>query len=292
MVKKISTALLIILFPLAGIAQIWNISVMSFNIRYNNPEDGIYSWPSRRPLVSEMLKEQTPDIIGFQEVLKDQINDLSAMLKPFAWAGVGRDDGKSAGEFAPIFYNPVRFTLKNSGTFWLSETPEVPGSKSWDAACTRIVTWVKLKDSESGKIIFVFNTHFDHKSLPARNESARLLLSAIDQVAGKHWVVVTGDFNDTRDSEMYRILTTTPPGAALLNTSRISRNEPRGPDYTFVGFPFDPKPGNTIDFIFMKNSTGVVVKDHSVVTYHQDDDKYPSDHLPVMAIFEIKKTRK
>lgn len=279
------------ILPVSVSAQVWNIPVMSYNIRYNNPEDGIYSWASRKTMVEAMLKMQTPGIVGFQEVLKGQVNDLAIILKPFAWVGVGRDDGKDAGEFAPIFYDPVRFTLKNSGTFWLSETPEVPGSKSWNAACPRIVTWAKLRDTESGKILFVFNTHFDHISEKARNESALLLLSAIGQIAGKHWVIVTGDFNGTRISEMYRILTSTPPDKALLNTARISRDEPQGPDYTFIGFPFAPEPGNTIDFIFSRSGKGVVVKEHAVVTYNTGG-KYPSDHLPVQTTFEIKKIRK
>lgn len=283
--------ILMLLLPCASFAQMWDLTVMTFNIRYDNPQDGDYSWENRKPMVADMLHDQKPDIIGFQEVLKSQVADLAQMLKPYKWAGVGRDDGKDAGEFAPVFYDPLRFDLRKSGTFWLSETPEIPGSRSWNSACTRIVTWVELKDGESGKILFVFNTHFDHMSVEARNESARLLISAIDQLAGKHWVIVTGDFNDTRCSEMYHLLTSTPPENALFNTQRISKSEPSGPDYTFVGFPFNPEPGNTIDFIFSRGGKGVVVKDHWVITYHVED-QYPSDHLPVQATFEISKIRK
>lgn len=283
--------LLLFLLPFISMAQTWDLSVMSFNIRYANPQDGIYSWENRKPLVQDMLQDQKPDIIGFQEVLKSQVEELAQMMKPYAWVGVGRDDGKEAGEFAPIFYDPLRFTLHRSGTFWLSETPEIPGSRSWNSACTRIVTWVELKDGESGRKFFVFNTHFDHMSVEARNESAQLLLSAIDQLAGKHWVIVTGDFNDTQKSEMYHLLTSTHTKYPLFNTARISKGAPRGPDYTFVGFPFQPKDGNTIDFIFSRGGKGVTVKKHLVITYHVED-KYPSDHLPVQAYFEISKIKK
>ncbi len=280
-----------LLLPFTAKTQKWDLAVMTFNIRLNNPDDGIYAWPLRKPIVAEMLNETKPDVIGCQEVLKDQLTDLTRLLKTYASVGVGREDGKEAGEFSPIFYNVLRFKLKDSGTFWLSETPEVPGSKSWNTACTRIVTWAKLKDSFSGKTLFFFNTHFDHMSVLARNESARLLLSAIQQIAGKHKVIVTGDFNDTRRSEMYDILTGSATAKPLMNTERISRNEPAGPDYTFIGFPFQPEPANTIDFIFCQNLSGIVVKSHQVITFNLNG-KYPSDHLPVLTRFEILQTKK
>ncbi|MCX6249112.1 MAG: endonuclease/exonuclease/phosphatase family protein [Bacteroidetes bacterium] len=258
--------------------------VMTFNIRYDNPVDGEYGWKRRLPLVKEVMQQEQPDIIGLQEVLNNQAEDLQKVLPGYKWSGVGRDDGKEKGEYAPIFFRSSRFEMKEGSTFWLSEIPEVPGSRSWNAACTRIVTWVKLNDKKSKHVFFVFNTHFDHASQSAREQSAKLLLLKITEIAGTSAVILTGDFNDTLNSIPVRTLTSGP--AALENTLNLSSSSPEGPDYSFAGFPFHPEKGDVIDFIFLRNKGGITVTRHSIITFHKED-KYPSDHLPVCVELEF-----
>ena len=284
--RKTFVTLCLFLFPLFIFSQTLNLKVMTFNIRYNNPSDGPYAWEVRKPMVINVIQKENPEIFCCQEVLYDQLSDLTKVFPGYEWYGVGRDDGNRAGEFAPLFWNIDRFNLKAKGTFWLSETPNTPGTKSWDAACNRIVSWVKLKDRLFKKNIYIFNTHFDHQSKQARSESASLLLSAIQQIAGEEWVIVCGDFNDTEGSPMYRILTGSAMNITLINTARICRQEPAGPDYTFIGFPFKPEKGNTIDFIFTRNNKSATVTVHRVIT-DNIDGRYPSDHLPVIVNFEL-----
>jgi endonuclease/exonuclease/phosphatase family metal-dependent hydrolase len=290
--RHLRVILLAFLLPmLAGAQKPLTLKVMTFNIRYDNPRDGLYSWAVRRPMVNAVIRNDNPEIIGFQEVLFSQLKELETMLPDYAHCGVGRDDGKQAGEFAPVFYRADRFKKKDEGTFWLSETPNEAGTRSWGAACNRIVTWVKLYDTRFKRKLFIFNTHFDHVSDEARVKSAELLLQAIRQLAKDEWVIVTGDFNDREGSPMYRMLTGTTFGLSLYNTSRISRAEPEGPSYTFVGFPFKPEEGYTIDFIFTRNNYAATVIRHAVITLHEGD-LYPSDHLPVLAEFELKPKKK
>jgi endonuclease/exonuclease/phosphatase family metal-dependent hydrolase len=259
------------------------LKVMTFNIRYDNPDDGQYSWNERKEMVFTVILMNRPDIIGFQEVLKGQLDDLKKNISGYIAFGAGRDDGREAGEYAAVFFDSSRFVLLQGSDFWLSETPDVPGTRSWGAACNRIVTWVRLSDRESQRNFFVFNTHFDHVSSLAREQSARLLLERIHGICGNEPVFVTGDFNDTREGKPYHLMVS---GNELLNAGDVSRSPGEGPDYTFIGFPFNPSPGNTIDFIFLKNDTTIRVTRHRVITYNREN-RYPSDHLPVIAEFEL-----
>jgi endonuclease/exonuclease/phosphatase family metal-dependent hydrolase len=281
--KKITILSLFLLFT--GIMQVFpaSLKVMTFNIRYDNPDDGIYSWDNRKPMVFTVLKQESPDIIGFQEVLKSQLDDIAGAFPGYEWSGVGRDDGKELGEYSVIFYKKERFEKTGGSTFWLSETPEIPGSRSWNAACNRIVTWVKLKDKKSGSVFFVFNTHFDHASEQARQESAKLFLDRIKAISGDAIAVITGDFNDTAGSIPYSILTR---GPDRLLDSGVWAGAKSGPGYSFIGFPFKPEPGNLIDFIFTRNLEPALIRSHTVLSYNKHG-KYPSDHLPVQAILEI-----
>jgi endonuclease/exonuclease/phosphatase family metal-dependent hydrolase len=284
-VEKVFLILVILCLGTFGaFAQQDDFRVMTFNIRYDNPDDGEYSWKNRKTLVKEVLDLNKPQIIGFQEALKNQVSDLQSILKGYNHSGVGRDDGKDAGEFSVIFYDTLRYTFKEGSTFWLSETPEIPGSVSWNSACTRIVTWVKLIDRTSKMTICVFNTHFDHVSELARVESARLLLKRMKLIAGSNPVILTGDFNATDTTAACKILTD-PRSVFPMNDSRtMSGKEASGPSCSYVGFPFHPKDGELIDFIFVSANSGLKVKKTNVITFHRKD-KYPSDHLPVMAIF-------
>ena len=255
-----------------------SIAVLSFNIRYNNPKDGTNAWPHRKDKVAGLIRFHKVEIVGLQEVLIDQRDELINLLPEFACLGVGRTDGKEEGEFAPIMYLKERFNLLDDGTIWLSETPSIP-SKGWDAALNRIVTWGKFEDNKTGEIFFFFNTHFDHRGKTARKESARLLLNEIQNIALESPVVVTGDFNFESGDIPYEVLTETPGSTVLYDAQYLSEQAHYGPVSTYGGgFDEACKTGKKIDYIFTKNQ--VNVKRHGVLT-----DSWagicPSDHMPV-----------
>ena len=253
---------------------------MSFNIRYDNPRDGINSWDNRKDLIFPFLKEHKPDIIGFQEVLKNQYEQLQYELDDYNFVGAGREDGNSEGEFVPIFYLKEKYELLASSHFWLSENPEIIGSKSWGAALPRIVTWLQLKDQQNGYIFYVFNTHFSHVSSYARNKSALLLLNKIKTIAGEAPVILTGDFNAQPSEQMYTTLTENWTGYYPMWDSRnLSVPKANVNFQTFNGF----KPETTdivIDHIFVNGFFDV-----SAFTTFQirKEDMFISDHYPLMA---------
>jgi len=258
-----------------------SINVMSFNIRYNNPADGENAWPNRKDIAASMIRFHGADIAGLQEALKGQIDDLTELLPEYAWYGVGRDDGVEAGEFMVILYRKNRFELLEKSTFWLSQTPDSV-SMGWDAACYRTVTWCKFKDITTGKIFFHFNTHFDHRGIQARIESARLLLKKVEEIAGGYPVVITGDFNSVNTSEPYLILTGAENGnenEIFIDARLISKQEHHGPTGTMTGFT-SIRPGRQIDYIFIKNKVQVLM--HGFLS-DNFDGRFPSDHLPVLA---------
>ena len=264
------------------------IRVMSFNIRYDEPRDGENAWPNRKNLVGSLIRFHDVDLIGVQEALKRQLDDLSKLLPDFSWTGVGRADGKEEGEYSAILYRKSRFKLLESSTFWLSETPNVP-SKGWDAAYPRIVTWAKFSDLQTGKIFFHFNTHFDHRAVKAREESARLLLHRINEIARRTPVVVTGDFNFTEDSYGYEILTSKSvesknPRSSLRDARYLSQHGHYGPTSTFNEFKA-LVPKRKIDYVFVKGNIRVLQHGALSDTW---DGRFPSDHLPVLAevVFE------
>ncbi|MFH1941091.1 MAG: endonuclease/exonuclease/phosphatase family protein [bacterium] len=264
-----------------------SIRVMSFNIRYDNPDDGDNRWENRKEMVASTLRFHGVDIAGLQEALHGQVADLETLLPQYAWFGVGRDDGKEAGEYSPIFYLKNRFSLLESSTFWLSETPDTPGSRGWDAACNRIVTWGKFEDKNTRDIFYVFNTHFDHRGETAGVQSAKLLLNRIDAIAETHPVILTGDFNAATSDSAYTILTrasNTIPGVSDAVT--LSESGHYGSTHTFNGFGEEMEPGHRIDFIFVRN-VGVVL--HHGVIAEKSDGRFASDHYPVIAEIRIEK---
>jgi endonuclease/exonuclease/phosphatase family metal-dependent hydrolase len=180
------------------------LRVMSFNIRYDTPSDGANGWPNRKDWVASLIRFHEADAIGVQEALARQLTDLDARLPGFARVGVGRADGKAAGEFSAIFYRTDRLELIDSGTFWLSQTPEVAGSKGWDTAIERIATWARFRDRQSGCRFVHLNTHFDHMGEEARRESARLIRRRLVTLSGGLPYVVTGDLNAAPTSVPYR----------------------------------------------------------------------------------------
>jgi len=257
---------------------------MTFNIRYDEPRDKENAWPNRKELVASMIRFHQADLVGVQEALERQMGDLEKLLPDYAWVGVGRDDGKTGGEFSAIMYRKARFSRFESSTFWLSETPGVP-SKGWDAAYPRVVTWVKIKDTTTGKLLFHFNTHFDHRGVHAREESARLLLKRISAIAGQLPVVVTGDFNFNESSIGYQILTGKTlekeigSQSSLRDARYLSQHGHHGPTSTFNEFKA-LIPEMKIDYVLVKGTVRVLQHGALSDTWN---GRYPSDHLPVLA---------
>lgn len=256
------------------------LRVMTFNIRYDNPEDGEDGWANRKARVASMVRFHGADAVGLQEALRNQIADLEAALPQFGWFGTGRSAARD-GEHCAVLYRRDRLEVLAESTFWLSETPEVAGSQAWDAALPRIVTWGKLRDRRTGAAFHLFNTHFDHRGETARRESARLLRRKIAEIAGPGGpVVVTGDFNTTPDTEPYRILTTGDgtPGP-LVDALSASSCPHHGPTTSWNGFKAI-QPGRRIDFILVRPPVGVLQHGTLSDTF---DGRFPSDHLPVIA---------
>lgn len=283
-IKTVALFLLFFCFLNFVFAQSKNdktLRVMTFNIKYNEPRDGENAWENRKTKVADVIRFHKADIVGVQEALIGQLKDLETLLPNFAWCGVGRTDGKNDGEFSSILYRKDRFKLLETKTFWLSETPEIAGSKSWDAAITRIVTWAKFQDKQTKKTFFHFNTHFDHIGEKARQESAKLILAQMEKLGGtKFPFVLTGDFNVVESSEAYKILTGSSNEKTSLKDARyISQNGHFGGNSTFSAFK-TLEPNRRIDYIFVKDGTKVF--EHGILS-DLWDGKWASDHLPVLA---------
>ena len=252
-------------------------SVMSFNIRYDAASDGENRWELRKERVAGLMRWHGAHFIGAQEVLHHQLAYLSGSLKGFGSIGLGRDDGSTKGEYACILYDSSRYERVRDSTFWLSPTPDVI-SKGWDAAIRRVCTYGLFRSRTTGRMLWVFNTHFDHIGDTARLESARLILSRIESLnAGKGWpVVLMGDFNARPEEPSILHLST-----RLYNARDRSEQPPYGAADTWNAFRFDSLPDGWIDHIFV--SPGVRVKRYATLT-DSYDRKYPSDHFPVMAV--------
>lgn len=267
--------------PLNTLAQSSNdhFRVISFNIRFDNPDDGPDAWPNRKDNVASVVRLHEADIVGTQEGLLHQLEDMDERLPGFAWIGVGRDAGGDEGEFSAIFYRTTRFEVLKESTFWLSEEPEEPGSVGWDAALPRIVTWAEMEDRESGRRFFVFNTHFDHQGEEARLESARLIREKIREVAGEAPVVLMGDLNTTEQDPPYQVLAEEDE-LMLRDGFYVSEHPHHGPTSTWNGFE-RIHPERRIDYVFVGES--FAVHQHAILTDVWDEGRFPSDHLPVLA---------
>jgi endonuclease/exonuclease/phosphatase family metal-dependent hydrolase len=257
-----------------------NIDVMTFNIRYDNPDDGMFSWDSRKEMVFWLIEKYDPDILGVQEALKGQMDELDEALSSYRWSGAGRDDGDCAGEYVPVFFKKDRFMLSDEGQFWLSEEPARPGSMGWDAACTRMVSWITLKEISTGYEYFVFNTHFDHVGEEARLRSAQLLSDSVRTIASLKPVIIMGDFNCSPDSDPLNILSHLFTDARLL---AVEKDSVAGT--TFVGFPADLAREDIIDHIFISPHFGV---DEYEIIADNANGFFPSDHLPVLVSLKLR----
>lgn len=261
------------------------LNVMSFNIRYDNPDDSLNNWQYRKDVAAKTIKNQNADIVGTQEVLVNQLNDLKSRLPEYNAIGVGREDGIEKGEYSAILYKKDRFKEIKSGYFWLSETPEVAGSKGWDGACERIATWAILEDISSKKQLFFINTHLDHVGKIARQEGVTLLLSRANALAKGLPIIMTGDFNATPESDVIKHVTDVNSPEHLIHSKDIAV-EKSGTDWTFHGFGKVPMERREfIDYVFV--SKGIKVAKHSVLP-EKLDDIFISDHSVVVAQIEIK----
>ncbi len=255
------------------------MNVASYNLRYNTPNDGVNAWPNRKENVKGLIRFHEFDIFGVQEALVGQLKDV-AELPEFAYYGKGRDDGKEGGEHSAIFYKKDRFKLLKSGDFWLSETPDKPGL-GWDAkCCNRICSWAQFEDMNTKKKFYFFNVHFDHQGVEARRQSGHLMVKKIKEIAGNSTAILTGDFNSSPDTEQIKTI------AGLLNdTHNVTKQAPYGPAGTFNSFKFDAEMKTRIDYIFV--SKNVDVLKYGVLT-DSKEQRYPSDHQPVLVKVEIK----
>ena len=271
--------LLTCLFPQPGKSQAVSSEIIAtLNIRFNNPGDGVNAWSNRKERVYKLIQEVNPQILCLQEVLNNQIKDLEKAMPGFGWTGAGRDDGIEKGEYVPIFYRKDLYKLIRTDNFWLAPDPHTPGLLAWDAACPRMVTWICLKKKATGDTLFVFNTHFDHIGVKAREMSAKLIVHAADSLAGNHRTIVTGDFNSSpRDAGYLNVIS-----GGFADSRLITQTPPEGPEHTFTGFDITKPHGDRIDYILVRNlprlSFYKVRPDH-------DGKNYYSDHLMVVAGF-------
>lgn len=251
------------------------LTVMSFNMRYDNPDDGENNWRYRRERVAEVIVSHDVDIFGTQELLNNQLNDLKALLPDtYAEVGVGRNGGEK-GEYNAVFYRKDRFELLDWGVFWLSETPEVVGSKGWDGACERLATWTVLRDRK-GRELFFIDTHLDHVGETARREGVSLLVKRIAALSGGRPVVLTGDFNANPESD---VIAHVIEGGVLYHTRDVAA-ERRGTSWSFSGFGHVPEADRQlIDYVFVNDGFETLL--HEVLPDTLDGG-YVSDHAPIL----------
>lgn len=279
--KKIMIIPGLLLGFVTAVAQVkarTDLNVMTFNIRYDNPDDGLNNWKFRKESAIKLIRFQEVDVLGAQEVLSSQLKEMTTQLQEYAVIGVGREDGKEKGEYSPILYNKDKFTLLKSGCFWLSQTPEKP-SKGWDAACERIATWAQLKDKVTAKKFFVLNTHFDHIGKVAREESVKLILNKTSELSEGLPQIVMGDFNANPESSVVQGIVRPTNSISLFDSKKMA-SLVYGPDWSFHDFgriPFAERP--LIDYIFI--SKNIKVLKYGVLA-ETVNNYFLSDHTPVL----------
>jgi endonuclease/exonuclease/phosphatase family metal-dependent hydrolase len=255
------------------------LRVMTYNIRFDNPADGVHAWPNRKELVASVIRFHKADIIGVQEALEHQIQDLMELLPGYDWVGVGRNEDEG-GEFSAILYRSSVVTVKAAQTFWLSESPDEPGSQSWDSSLPRIATWAHFVTSSEERELFVLNTHFDHRGEQARLECAHLIKEQTSRLANGLPVIVMGDLNATSEQPPLALLSDTPlPDGRSLHDGFVHSLQPHhGPASTWTGFT-KIEADRRIDYIFASEDLPIYY--HAILT-DKLEDRYPSDHLPVL----------
>nr|WP_288934374.1 endonuclease/exonuclease/phosphatase family protein [uncultured Allomuricauda sp.] len=251
------------------------IDVISYNIRYDNPNDAPNHWDNRKEFLISQLNFYNPDVFGVQEGLIHQVKEIDQGLEDYAYFGVGRDYGDERGEHTAVLYNKQRLKLLNQSTFWLSLTPDKP-SKGWDAALPRTCTYGVFESKNDGTKFMVFNTHFDHVGVKAREESSKLILEKIKELNTENYpVVLTGDFNLESNSPGVQVIL-----GDMKDTHIAAGKNAFGPKGTFNGFEFTKPVERRIDYIFVSDKFQVL---KSAILSDSKDCRYPSDHLPVFA---------
>ena len=271
LLKKLCLACTLVVMAFGLQAQ--DLYVGQYNIRNVNGQDtkAGNGWEKRRPVVCDILRVESFDIFGSQEVLHSQLEDISKALPQYDHIGVGRDDGRTAGEYAPIFYKKDRIKCLSSGTFWLSETPEVIGSKGWDAKYPRICTWGQFKDRRTGKKFWMFNLHMDHRGMEARRQSCHLVLAKVKEMCGKQPYILVGDFNVDQKNEIYNIIA----DSGVFHDSYETAPVKFAPTGAMNYFKPDYKTDRRIDHVFL--SPQLKALDYAVLTYSYWDEVEPDE---------------
>lgn len=283
MKKYIYTFLLVLLGVGCTPNSKTDINYATFNIRYDNPEDSLNNWKYRKDNVCRFIEDNQLDIVGMQEVLHNQLEDLRAGLPGYSYVGIGREDGDTKGEYAPLFFKTDRFEVLDSNTFWLSQYPDSVGFIGWDGACTRIATWAKLKDKKSGQVFMSVNTHFDHVGTEARKNGALLIIKKIKEIVGDQPAILTGDFNVSEEWEAYQTLTTNE--FVLKDAEKIAEKK-EGVEYTFHDFGRLPQNElEKIDFIFV--TPQIKVFSSYIPKEAEGPTGYLSDHNPQVVKIEF-----
>ena len=280
---KHKKAVIVFIFMALGIfSYAQSLIVITYDIRLNIESDGENAWPLRKEFLTSQIQFYEPDIFGVQEAKPNQVTEISTMLPKYDQVGIGRE-GKGKGESSNIYYKKDRFILKESNTFWLSETPNII-SKGWDAAFNRVCTYALLKDKKTKKNIWIFNTHLDHVGEEARTKGIELILAKIAILNNKNYpVIFMGDFNSEPNTKRMIAL------KKQMNDCRdISEEKPFGPSGTFNGFNHNEPVTRLIDYIFISKNNKLKVKKYAILS-DSKDLKYPSDHLPVYVKFNYAK---
>ena len=262
------------------------VKAMSFNIRLGIAKDGDNAWKHRRDLVFDVVAKRIPDFVGLQEAWEFQIEEIREAVPHYGIVGRTRQAELKVGEWCGILYRTDRFEVVESGTLWLSETPEKVASTSWGNTIPRIVTWglFRVKEGagpDAGHMIYIYNTHFDHRSQPSREASAKMISKLVSPHLGKHPVVVLGDLNAGEKNDAIKTLKATP----LVDSYRVVQPEPEIPVGTFNHWRGE-KSGSKIDYVLVDDSA--TVHSAEIICDHSPDGRYPSDHFPVWAVLEWK----
>ena len=273
--------LVLILFPFQSFVSAFEIDALSFNIRFDNSKDGENAWPKRKEMVGQWVKSESPDVIGLQEALRHQIDDIKKIATAYSEYGVGRDDGKSRGEHCTILYLKKRFSLDKSdcGTFWFSDTPEKIASKSWGNEIPRICTWARFIEKKTYKGFYVYNVHYDHRSQPSRLGASELIIQRISKrKRSNEPIILMGDFNASENNPAIKIFKDEPLN--LVDTFRVVKPDEKMVK-TFHGFRGGSFSGGKIDHVFMLPKMGKV-SSAEIVRFNKEK-RYLSDHYPVRA---------
>lgn len=304
--KRIALFLLVVVLTATHKGRAEELTVASFNIRYQNSSDSVKGngWNQRLPYVCDLIRFHNFEVFGAQEVLHNQLGDILKYLPDYDYVGVGRDDGKTKGEYAPIFYQKKKFRVLESGHFWLAEDTSKP-NKGWDAALPRICTWAKLENRTTGMKFFFFNLHMDHVGVEARKNSARLVLNKVIEMCDELPVILAGDFNVDQHSPNYAIL----EGSELLNDAFNAAEIRYAPNGTFNNFRPDMHTGSRIDHVFVSPHFKVLRYGVLTDSYRTEKEgsiakgsgnfprevklteyvaRTPSDHFPVMVVLDVR----